>query len=142
MNIFLRLFLDHVDHVIDRDLTKQASVRADQENAAGAVFADVEVPGAIEIQAVRAGMGVAVAGRLGKGESPTLEAAVTKDLGNELEREIPEVLRRISGLVPLSGGSDAERLLQEAILSAPSFTLRGGTPEILRGIIARGLGRR
>jgi hypothetical protein len=33
-------------------------------------------------------------------------------------------------------------LLAEAVLHAPSFTLRGGTREILRGIIARGLGLR
>lgn len=87
-------------------------------------------------------MALAVAGRLGRGESPVLEAAVTKDLGNELEREIPEILRRMPGMAPLGGGSDLSGLLQEAVLSAPSFTLRGGTPEILRGIIARGLGMR
>jgi hypothetical protein len=33
-------------------------------------------------------------------------------------------------------------VLSEALLHAPSWTLRGGTPEILRGIIARGLGLR
>jgi hypothetical protein len=32
--------------------------------------------------------------------------------------------------------------LQQTILHAPSFTLRGGTREILRGMIARGLGLR
>jgi hypothetical protein len=33
-------------------------------------------------------------------------------------------------------------MLAETVLNAPSFTLRGGTREILRGIIARGLGLR
>jgi acyl-CoA dehydrogenase len=33
-------------------------------------------------------------------------------------------------------------LLREAVLSAPGFTLRGGTSEILRGIVARGLSGR
>ena len=87
-------------------------------------------------------MSMATAGRLGRGESPALEAAVTKDLGNELEREIPEILRRMPGCIPFVGGGNAAALLRDAVLTAPSFTLRGGTPEILRGIIARGLGMR
>jgi hypothetical protein len=33
-------------------------------------------------------------------------------------------------------------VLAHTILHAPSFSLRGGTREILRGIIARGLGLR
>jgi hypothetical protein len=32
--------------------------------------------------------------------------------------------------------------LAESLLSAPAYSLRGGTREILRGIIARGLGLR
>ena len=35
-----------------------------------------------------------------------------------------------------------EAALSESVLHAPSWTLRGGTREILRGIIARGLGLR
>jgi hypothetical protein len=34
------------------------------------------------------------------------------------------------------------RALAEAQLHAPGYTLRGGTNEILRGIVARGLGLR
>ena len=33
-------------------------------------------------------------------------------------------------------------VLAHLIMTAPSFSLRGGTREILRGIIARGLGLR
>jgi acyl-CoA dehydrogenase len=33
-------------------------------------------------------------------------------------------------------------LLAEAVLHSPGFTLRGGTNEILRGVVARGLGLR
>lgn len=87
-------------------------------------------------------MSMSIAGQIAKGETPALNAAISKDIGNALEREIPEVLRRCAGLMPASGGSEAESLLRDVILSAPSFTLRGGTPEILRGIIARGLGLR
>ena len=35
-----------------------------------------------------------------------------------------------------------ERELARAVLHAPGFTLRGGTNEVLRGIVARGLGLR
>jgi len=33
-------------------------------------------------------------------------------------------------------------MLDHALYYAPSYTIRGGTTEILRGIIARGLGLR
>ncbi|MBS0284867.1 MAG: acyl-CoA dehydrogenase, partial [Proteobacteria bacterium] len=38
--------------------------------------------------------------------------------------------------------SDFVAVLAHTMLNAPSFSLRGGTREILRGIIARGLGVR
>jgi hypothetical protein len=37
---------------------------------------------------------------------------------------------------------ELDTLLHAAILQRPGFTLRGGTNEILRGVIARGLGMR
>ncbi len=45
---------------------------------------------------------------------------------------------------PQGGGESAgyHQILAEAMMAAPSFSLRGGTPEVLRGIIARGLGLR
>jgi hypothetical protein len=42
----------------------------------------------------------------------------------------------------LDSGSQFERTLGYLVEHAPSFSLRGGTREILRGIIARGLGLR
>jgi acyl-CoA dehydrogenase len=85
-------------------------------------------------------MSVAVAGMLQRGESPNLAAAIVKDLGTQFEQEIPEVARK---LVPAAARSDAfAAALAHAVLWSPAFTLRGGTKEILRGIIARGLGLR
>jgi alkylation response protein AidB-like acyl-CoA dehydrogenase len=89
-------------------------------------------------------MSTAVAGMLDQGRSPNVEAALVKDVGTAFEREVPEVARR---LVPVQASLDdhADRFaetLAHVILHAPSFTLRGGTREILRGIIARGLGLR
>ncbi len=87
-------------------------------------------------------MSMSIASRLGVGEPPATEAALVKDLGNSLEREIPELLRELCGPAPRRAADDYSRLLADTILAAPSYSLRGGTPEILRGIIARGLGLR
>ena len=46
------------------------------------------------------------------------------------------------GLEPDSKGTDFQRYLAILTQISPSFSLRGGTREILRGIIARGLGLR
>lgn len=83
-------------------------------------------------------MSGAIAGMLDRGASPDMEAALVKDLGGMFEREIPEVVRR---LIDMEGAAcSAVRTLQDAcVLSAPSFTLRGGTREILRGIVAKRL---
>jgi acyl-CoA dehydrogenase len=82
---------------------------------------------------------ISVAMSLDAGRSPVTEAAVVKDLGTRLEGEIAEVARR---LVPPGRSERFDRLMQDAVLAAPGFTLRGGTNEILRGIVARELGVR
>lgn len=88
-------------------------------------------------------MSLSVAGRLQLGASLEIEAAVVKDLGTRFERLLPEQARLIAAAagMPLHEG-EFGRLLAEAVLRAPSSTLRGGTNEILRGAIARGLGLR
>ncbi len=84
-----------------------------------------------------------VAGMLQAGEDPQLDAAVVKDLGAVFEQEIPEIARRLVACEPSLGArSSFLNVLAYTTLSAPSFSLRGGTREILRGIIARGLGLR
>ncbi|MFT4799711.1 MAG: hypothetical protein ACI9W1_003152, partial [Candidatus Azotimanducaceae bacterium] len=82
---------------------------------------------------------ISVAGMLQAGKMPNVEAALIKDLGNTYERMVPEIIRQ------LTPGEVSPRFvdtLNQCILHAPSFTLRGGTREILRGMIARGLGLR
>ena len=75
-------------------------------------------------------------------EAPNLEAALVKDLGNAFERELPELARLVMPGARRGDRDAFELALVEAVLHAPSWTLRGGTREILRGIIARGLGLR
>ncbi len=86
-------------------------------------------------------MSLSVAAMLSRGAMPNLEAALIKDLGNACERHIPEVLRLLVPALPQPQAL-LDALIEEAVLYAPSWTLRGGTREILRGIIARGLGLR
>jgi alkylation response protein AidB-like acyl-CoA dehydrogenase len=90
-------------------------------------------------------MSLAVAGALAEGEAPEIAAALVKDVGTRLESEIIEVARMLTAtprVEPDPEGAGIARLLAQAILHAPGFTLRGGTNEILRGIVARGLALR
>lgn len=77
------------------------------------------------------------------GESPETEAALVKDLGNRLEQDITHDVRQLKRQSPeIKTTKDLERLLLEVTHKLPSHTLRGGTTEIMRGIIARQLGVR
>ncbi|MBI5909080.1 MAG: acyl-CoA dehydrogenase family protein [Betaproteobacteria bacterium] len=88
-------------------------------------------------------MSVSVAGMLERGAQPIVEAALVKDVGTAFEREIPETFRHLIPTEPTLGeGAGYAELLGMTILRAPGFTIRGGTREILRGMIARGLGLR
>lgn len=88
-------------------------------------------------------MSSSVAGQLQKGAQPNVEAALVKDVGTTFEREVPEVFRHLIATEPtLNRGESYPELLGMTMLRAPGFTIRGGTREILRGIIARGLGLR
>lgn len=88
-------------------------------------------------------MSLAVAGRLEIGEAPAVEAATVKDLGTQFESLATETVRL---LLPVHPDSRSEEplayMLAESILHSPGFTLRGGTNEILRGVIAKQLGVR
>ncbi len=88
-------------------------------------------------------MSLAVAGALAGGEAPDVAAALVKDLGTRLECDVIDTARLLVHTEPdLSSGERLPRLLAEAVAHAPGFTLRGGTNEILRGVVARALGMR
>ncbi|AZS80513.1 acyl-CoA dehydrogenase [Achromobacter spanius] len=93
--------------------------------------------------AVLRAMSLAVAGKLAAGESPATEAALVKDLGTELEQQIPRLIGDALGRQPdVPPPLPLLHTLTYLEQIAPTFSLRGGTREILRGIIARGLGLR
>lgn len=84
-------------------------------------------------------MSISVAGMLEEGINPALEAALVKELGNNFEKLVPELVRLTLNQSPPPA---LHRTLFDTLLHMPAFTIRGGTREILRGIIARGLGLR
>ncbi|MBM3366698.1 MAG: acyl-CoA dehydrogenase [Betaproteobacteria bacterium] len=86
-------------------------------------------------------MSLAVAAQLQNGEAPNLEASLIKDLGNAFEREQIAVFRALASDLPERSEEFLSALAQATVYS-PSWTLRGGTREVLRGIVARGLGLR
>jgi len=89
-------------------------------------------------------MSISVAGLLEAGANPALEAALVKDVGGVFEQNLPGVAQALVDREPRTdaGAGPFESVLAELTQNAPSFSLRGGTREILRGIIARGLGLR
>jgi alkylation response protein AidB-like acyl-CoA dehydrogenase len=121
-------WLDYV-RLVNDDSCKQSAARL-----AGKIFA--------QLAPLRA-MSVSVQSLLDCGESPVVEAALVKDLGTGVEQLIPALIADEM----LSGANEAlplELMLTLKYITdvAPSFSLRGGTREILRGMIARGLGLR
>ena len=88
-------------------------------------------------------MSLGVTKMLDDGASPATAAAVVKEMGNRFENEIIARLRSLlSGIPQQDWPSGLAILLRDAVLHLPSNTLRGGTTEILRGMIAREMGMR
>ncbi|MDP9917410.1 acyl-CoA dehydrogenase [Variovorax boronicumulans] len=93
--------------------------------------------------AVLRAMSMAVAEQLGRGLDPAFEASLVKDLGTEFEQAMPGWIEEAFD-APGHPAPSAGLLQTLAYVTqlAPSFSLRGGTRQIMRGIIARGLGVR
>jgi alkylation response protein AidB-like acyl-CoA dehydrogenase len=78
------------------------------------------------------------------GADPAAAAAVVKDLGTRFEQEVVEMARQFVR-VPLPDDRTSGRLsdlaaaVADVVLVAPGFTIRGGTTQILRTVIAREL---
>ena len=89
-------------------------------------------------------MSISVNGMLQAGKEPVLEGSLVKDVGTIWEQELPARARDLAAFVdPQSTDRAAfDALLGHAIRIAPKLTIQGGTTEVLRGIIARGLGLR
>jgi acyl-CoA dehydrogenase len=89
-------------------------------------------------------MSVSVNGMLQAGKEPVLEGSIVKDLGTLWQQQLPHRARDLTAFLD---GDHHERahfdeVLRYATTVVPKLTIQGGTTEVLRGIIARGLGLR
>ena len=73
---------------------------------------------------------------------PEIEAAMVKDLGTCWEQDLPSKARDLVTFRPDAEYRAFEEIYRHTMLLAPKLTIQGGTSEVLRGIIARGLGLR
>jgi acyl-CoA dehydrogenase len=96
-----------------------------------------------QIHAMRR-MSVSVAGMLHAGKEPVVEAAIVKDIGTVWEQQLPQRVRDLAAFVEddAANHSTLDDQLAFALKISPKLTIQGGTTEVLRGIIARGLGLR
>jgi acyl-CoA dehydrogenase len=89
-------------------------------------------------------MSISVAGMLAAGEEPVLQGSVVKELGTLWEQALPAIARDLAAFADADPSNRLafEDVLRRNTLIAPKLTIQGGTTEVLRGIIARGLGLR
>lgn len=84
-----------------------------------------------------------VAGMLQEHQNANLQAAIVKDVGALFEQALPDIARELIDAEPDPRAAGAyASVFANIVHNSPSWSLRGGTREILRGIIARGLGTR
>ena len=87
-------------------------------------------------------MSLAVAAQLAEGKEPAVEAAIVKDLGATFEQELPLAVQAVLDDKLENANCRLRPVMNYLLQTSPSFSLRGGTREILRGIVARELGLR
>jgi len=84
-----------------------------------------------------------VAAALNRDEEVGTAASIVKVLGTTTEGDIAELALMVPGASSANRALDTLRTSSDqALLERAGFTLRGGTNEVLRGVIARGLGLR
>ena len=85
-------------------------------------------------------MSLSIAKTIDLGGAPAVEASVVKDIGTRFEQDLVLLIQSMTELeLDPARGSMFELLLSESILSGPSFTIRGGTTQVLQSIIAKSL---
>lgn len=90
-------------------------------------------------------MSMSIAVTLEGGMAPNLEAAIVKDLGTCFEQDLVKRARDLIHAERIDIHGEHRRLsevLDNAQAWSICYTIRGGSKEIMRGVIARGLGLR
>ena len=96
---------------------------------------------AAELWALRQ-MSISVTGKLARDEPASLEASIVKDLGACFEQQLPHSIQAVISDYNYPDNKSLSEVLSYLLKASPSFSLRGGTREILRGIISKGIGLR
>ncbi|MFV0524444.1 MAG: acyl-CoA dehydrogenase family protein [Acidimicrobiales bacterium] len=85
-------------------------------------------------------LSLSVARMIDQGGAPSVESALVKEMGTRFEQDITARVLELVDLEPSpESASLFERMLAAAVLTGPSFTIRGGTTEILRSVASKGL---
>lgn len=85
-------------------------------------------------------LSIGVAKVLEEGGEVSVTAALVKSIGTKFEQKVPEIVRLLLEVYPqLQSERAVDCYLAESILHSPGFTIRGGTSEVLYGIIAKGV---
>ncbi len=113
---------------------------ARSEGVRGSVIAQVDLGRVLARLWAYRGMSLSIARLVDSGVFPVAEAALVKEMATQFEQESLVLVRRHYGRTPSPTSDDPwEALLAQALLVGPSWTLRGGTTEILRSVISKGL---
>jgi len=85
-------------------------------------------------------LSISVARTLADGRDAANRAALVKDLGTRFEQDSVELVADLLDYVDDREAEPLRALLAAARVHSPLFTLRGGTNEVLRGVVAKGMG--
>jgi hypothetical protein len=85
-------------------------------------------------------LSLSVARSIDEGGAPAIESSLVKEMGTRFEQDVVTgVLAYLDEAPNTADDSIFGRLLMTAALTQPSFTIRGGTNEVLRSVAAKGL---
>jgi len=85
-------------------------------------------------------LSLAVAQMIDRGGAPAIESALVKEMATRFEQDVIQAVTELVEDSPSQASDDLlSRLLAASILAGPSYTIRGGTNEVLIGVAAKGL---
>jgi alkylation response protein AidB-like acyl-CoA dehydrogenase len=85
-------------------------------------------------------LSLSVARSIDRGGAPAIESSLVKEMGTRFEQDVvTAVLAYLDEAPNTLDTSVFGQLLMSAALTHPSFTVRGGTNEVLRSVVSKGL---
>jgi 3-oxocholest-4-en-26-oyl-CoA dehydrogenase alpha subunit len=85
-------------------------------------------------------LSLSVARSIDNGEAPAIESSLVKEMGTRFEQDVvTAVLAYLDEAPNTADSSMLGRLVMASALTQPSFTVRGGTNEVLRSVVSKGL---